>query len=457
MTREELIAAAKRKQLIEAAKYKFASTSNVAEPSLPTEEKISDTEAIARGVGQGFFGIGDEAIAALKSMTSGGKYEELVSRERELNKLAQKQSPYLYGGGMYGTNIATTFIPGLNIGKAATLGKAALQSGAMSALSAAGESEGSATDRLKSALVGGGLGLGTGAAGYKVAEGLSKIAPKLAEVATGATGREQQRKFKLGSGEELLKKGIVKFGSTPKSIADRSAKALAESSDEIGSSLSKIDKISKDQIMANLFTERAKLSGNEGNRLAIQKLDKEIEAFAKSPQARDASDVWNVKKTFESKVNWLSKKEKPNTAQANEKVAAALRNAVADVAEKQSPELAEKFAKDRATYSLLKPIKEASEREAATLQQRKIGGALDTLAAITGASYGGLTEGPQGAAKYGLGAAMLRRALVPRIPSMLAVTANQPIIQQGLQRAISTSPQATVASSYLGLLNGEYK
>jgi hypothetical protein len=71
--------------------------------------------------------------------------------------------------------------------------------------------------------VGGGVGYGLGKVvepllkpvAKKISGGLSKVSGKLAEKATGATGKQLDR-FAPGAGEELLEKGIVRFGDSPK-------------------------------------------------------------------------------------------------------------------------------------------------------------------------------------------------------------------------------------------------
>lgn len=396
---------------------------------------ISQIESGARGLGQGItFGFSDEAIAGLRRL-AGGDYDELLKEERLKNELARKANPLTYGASELGGGIATSFIPGLGVAKGASVLKNIGTAAAGGALSGVGYSEGDLEDRAKGAMVGGGVSAALGGAGSAITKGMQSLAPRLAETATGATGKELQYKFKPGSGEKLLERGTVGWFSSPKSIAKKATQELSQSSNEIGKSLEGIDQVSKDQIMANLFTERAKLAGNEANRTAISKLDKEIEAFSKSPSLRDAQDIWNVKKGYEAKVNWMARQQKPGQTQANEKVATALRRAVTDVAADQSPELAKKFAEERQLFSLYKPIKEAAERKAATIQQRDIGGMLDTIA-LTGGISGDLFGGGEGrGTAAGLGMAGLRRGIVPRIPSFAARTMYSPTLQNTILRA----------------------
>jgi hypothetical protein len=370
---------------------------------------------------------------------AGGDYDKLLAEERLKNELARKENPLTYVGSELGGGIATSFIPGVGLAKGASLARNIGAAAGMGALSGAGYSDGDLEDRAKGAGMGAGVGGALGGMGALASKGLQRLSPRLAEVATGATGKELSTKFKPGSGEALLEKGIVGWTTTPAKIAEKAEKQLAGHSAEIGNSLGKIDQISKDQIMANLFTERAKLSGNEANRKAISLLDKEIAEFAKSPKMRDAQDIWNVKKAFEGKVNWLTRQTKPGITQANEKVAGALRSAVADVAESQSPDLARKFAQERQAFSLLAPIKEAAEREAATLNQRKIGGMLDTAAGAGGTAASLLSgRGTLESLAAGGAAALARRAVTPRLPSFLAkLTGSQAAQQTALRAPVS--------------------
>lgn len=441
-------------------KAKASSNSSRQPDIIQGEEVIEDIpylESAARGAGQALFGLGDEAMAAYKAVTEpqndsgttlGERFDSFLELERARNKASQKANPKTFAGSELATNLGMTFIPGIGMAKNAGLVKNALSAAAMSGLTGFGSSEGTLEERLKEGAQSAGIGGAIGTGSTLAVKGLQKLAPKIAEVATGATGKELENKFKEGSGKELLKRNTVGWLSTPKSIAEKATKELEKSSDDIGRSLKNIDPVSKDQIMANLFTERARLLGNEANDAAIKKLDKEISVFSKSEKFRSPQDIWDVKKSYESKVNWLAKKTKPNTTQANEKVATALRNAVTDTAETQSPELAKKFAEERQLYSLYKPIKEAAEREAATLQQRKIGGMLDSAAAAGGFGYGLYKgEDPLKSAGYGLLAAGGRRLVVPRLPSFFAKAADSSAVQQPLLRL--------PVSTYRGLIKKE--
>src|ERR1700676_4865007 len=84
------------------------STTPTDEQSSEEAPEVGSAQALVRGLGQGAsFGFGDEAAAGIKSALGQGKYEDLVKKERDLDKAAAEQHPYLYHGGQIGGGLAT--------------------------------------------------------------------------------------------------------------------------------------------------------------------------------------------------------------------------------------------------------------------------------------------------------------------------------------------------------------
>lgn len=388
-------------------------------------------ESLARGAGQGLsLGFEDELRAAVMAPFSDKNYSEIRDEIRGKNESARRANPKLFMTGEIGGGVATSFVPGLNMGKAATALGAAARGAGFGALNALGTAEGDMDKQALQTAAGGALGGILGGIGQKVTKALQNKAPQLAELATGATGREQQLKFKEGSGRKLLDLGIVSWGNSPKGIAKKSAKLLEQSSDDIGKSLKALDmtniQVPKEEVISNLAQVRTSLD-DIAQKDVISKIDDVIEDFSKSQKPLTFSDVWNKKKLFEKKVNWIQKAQDPSKAQANEEIASALRMSVDNKASVLSPELATKFKAQRELYGLLKPVTEASERRASQLAQSPMGGFLD------------MTSGAIGAASSGnpllaLPAAIARRVASPRLASTLAKTADSKALQNAIQR-----------------------
>ena len=419
----------------------------------------SKLESGVRGAAQGLtFGFADEATAALDSLVGKDSYDEALKKVRDLYANAQKENPLTYGASELGGGIATSFIPGLNVAKAGTLGKAALKSAASGALLGAGTNEGTLMDKLLAAGTGGTIGAGTGALGYGFSKGMEKMSGKLAKTATGATGREQQA-FAKDSGNRLLSEKVVRFGDNAEDIAKRSKKMLTATGKEIGDSLDNIPPVPKDSVIEKLSAERAMLADKKANRLAVNKLDKEIAQFVDDPNPLiSAKDLWEDKTLYANKVNWKPKIMRTASDSAGQKadlaVVNALTNAVEDTATAANPTLMEKFAKDRSLYALLSPVNKASARRAATQNAIPWGGLLDTSAAIGGIGYSMAKDDPS----VGLntaGAILGRRYVLPRLASSAAVTLGNKAIQNTAQRGISQGVPYMTNSIWKNFNNGE--
>lgn len=131
----------------------------------------------AGGATKDFNGIQHLIVGLAKYLAgnpeAAAKYEEVVKREREANKAAEENHPYMYGGGQVAGTLATLPIGG-EAATAVALPARMIRGAAMGALvgglSGAGEGEG-ATDTAAKAITGAGVGGVIGGAAPAVVEG----------------------------------------------------------------------------------------------------------------------------------------------------------------------------------------------------------------------------------------------------------------------------------------------
>jgi hypothetical protein len=226
-----------------------AETERTAAPEAP--ETMGALEAALHGAGQGLFGMGDEIAGFTQSPTGamqtlGAKlgladdqtpeadtYKSARDFARQQATRASSERPGVFYPAMIGTGAAAAgFTGGASLPGLAAEG----------ALAGLGSSEGeTASDDLKSTALGAATApflsaagsaagralkplIGKGADVFEAIAGrLGNKAGQLAETATGAT-RVQAENFRPGTGLELLKRGLVKAGDTPESIATKTAK-----------------------------------------------------------------------------------------------------------------------------------------------------------------------------------------------------------------------------------------
>lgn len=466
----------------------------------------SELDSAGRGLAQGVsFGLRDEGAGAIESPIGGLKeiankfgadfsdedieaYRRERDASRELDAAAKEANPKSYLGGEVGGAVATSFIPGLgalNAAKGAKLGATAAAAARQGALYGLGGSEaenigGIAAD---AALGAGGGALG-GAAGYgagkvlskaakgvgnlvgKAAPSLASSAENLAVKATGATGRESE-KFADNAGRELLDRGIVKFGDSPRAIANRAGQQLDKANAVLDDTLKTLDasgvEVQIGDVIKSLQDKVKALKQDPAESGTVRKLLSIIEDI-KASSVRGAGEATEnsvtsipisaaekTKRGFNKIAgNWMDQE-----ASAGGKAAyRTYRDAVETAATDFNPELGGAFKEAKTTYGLLAPIQEAASRRANTLSQSPLGGLGDTAAAAVGG-------GPLVAA---------RRVFAPRLASSGAVTADAlskmaksapqilgkfaPIIQNATQRGT----QAVAATHFiLEQSNPEYR
>lgn len=183
------------------------------------------------GAAQGAtFGFADEGVAGLKAVydkfmkdkSFKDAYRTRLLEERENLKRAQ-ENPKSYMAGLMGGGVATGFIPGLgwaNIGKAGTLGRQALQAGALGGLAGAGASESGVDDLgglAKDVLTGATVGAATQGV-------LGKGSQMLKRAPAVAADKAAERAVKAATGQNI--KGLRNIAKTTHASAGDVDKAL---------------------------------------------------------------------------------------------------------------------------------------------------------------------------------------------------------------------------------------
>lgn len=401
----------------------------------------SQLESSLRGAAQGaFFGFADEATAAAEALFSDKSYDQARDESRAAYDAAQAANPATFMAGNIGGSLATSFIPGLgvlNAAKGATtagrVGIAAAQGG----LSALGSSKAeNALEMARDTAIGGATGAAFQGIGEKVigplvskAGGALQSASKnLTERAVGATGK-QASKFQPGTGEFLLKNKLVGFGDTPADIAEKISKFKNNAGEKIGSSLQRLDDqgamASIDDIVESLQAKIVELEKSSGNKRLIRQIQDEIDDLHGQGNSMPLSLAEESKKNYAGSVNY-------NSAEVDKKGATHLASVFRDEVEKKAaaadPELAKIFMENKKNFGLLAPVEEAAVARGLQQANTPALGMNDLLA--MGAS---ITAGDPTA---GIGGAVLRRGIAPRIFSSSAITA------QAIGNTLRKNPQA---------------
>ncbi len=363
-------------------------------------------------------------------------YKSSRDNSRAMDAQAQERSPKTFLGGEVSGALAASLIPGLNAGKGAGLIETSLRSGAQGLMTGAGASNAESIGQIaKDAATGTGYGILGGAAGYGLGKGIEKgaslfgrgaqgaanalneTAENLALKSTGATGREAQ-KFAPNAGRELLDRGLVQFGDDAERIAERIGDANDAAGSAIQSALKKLDAqgvtASQDNVIRKLEEQILELSQDPSQAGVVKQLRGTIDEIIATGESNiPISHAEKIKRGYnnKSKLNWAD----PEKSQAGKNAYLGYMDEVERAALEADPSLAGQFMEGKKTYGLLKPIQDAANRRASTLNQSPLGGLLDTAAA-------GFGEVAKGGA--GIPVALARRGIMPRVASMGAVTAD---------------------------------
>lgn len=373
----------------------------------------------AHGVLGGFY---DEINAGLE--TAGGllgDYPAARQKYRDLLEETKKQYPKT----SLVSNLAGS-VAGLgkfsNSAKGAALASGLAGLGESKADLTKGEYGAGAADALLSAGVGL-LGYGAGKGLEKVVQGARPAANWMAEKATGAT-RTLAKKFKKGTGQELLDRGLIKFGDTATKVGERAQGAMSSAQEGLSSALTKLDdagvRIDTDDIIGSVdkrISELDKLAGTKPAARQLEKIKEDlVAAMGSGPQL--PSTVEAQKRSFKGAFKTLDQDRNTATKEAYR----GLMDATESAAQKYDPAVAKAFKTEKESYGLLKPVVKAGEEATQTAKQRLMGGLLDTTALGAGALTG---DSNSERASHGLATAAAMRLLRNRGASSSAVTLNQ--------------------------------
>lgn len=279
--------------------------------------------------------------------------------------------------------------------------------------------------------------------GQAIGKGISKTygaaadyfsgkAAKLAEQATGATGKQVLDNFADDAGRELIDRGIVRFGDTQAKVAERARAAMDTSNKAIDSSLEALDKkgavVNTNQIYQKIMDRAKELGKSSATQdLAVQ-MEKQADNLVKSAEANGWETNFPVSKGELEKREFRRQAgdwRKPDSNEVGKEMYQIWRGAVEDAATKADPHLADAFKEAKETYGLMSPIAEAAERRAAVTNQHQGVGLLDLESMRTGAeagtaigyAVGGSTGAAIGAGTGAVVAPFARRFVAPRISS----------------------------------------
>lgn len=311
-------------------------------PEAPKSD-VGILESLLRGGAQGAsMGFADELTAAGEAAFTDKTYDQARAESRANYEAAQKSNPLAYGAGEFGGGAATALVPGLNVGKAATLGGAALKGALMGAgqgaLNIAGSSDNAsdiASDIMDSpgtmalSTIGGGAGglLSGGKNGLLASD--MEFTNKLKKGFELGKNRPDINVFTEGGRKAILEEG----GDLATDLLRTAKSDLSEVGSELGELRKQIN-ISPDDMagvsksvdgMSDLLPEKA------FNKSQIQKVaapqesmlvDAAGDALPSKPVSLDASDAQTLRKNWEAQDKALSMKgmRSPELAEAIQKL-----------------------------------------------------------------------------------------------------------------------------------------
>jgi hypothetical protein len=270
-------------------------------PAAPGTPPPGYLESLARGAGQGvslgfadeIAGAGGAGVDALqKGSLSDVVADYIANRDkyRQGDAAAEAANPKTFLAGNIGGGLATAAIPGLNIGRAATLGGRVAGAAGLGALAAAGGSHADLTQGDVGGLArDAAIGAGTGAIlqrGMETIPGLlsGETAENLAVRhlrPTAQTARALGPDKLRDIGREALDSGSIKFGGT----VGETAAALADHASEAGALKGEILGASTAQASPFDIAQRFKdevidpLRGTEANKDLVSSLEKKMQGF----------------------------------------------------------------------------------------------------------------------------------------------------------------------------------
>lgn len=307
---------AAHKQLQAARPIREAAAAESAAPYQDNAEKTWQAEAALRGGMQGItLGASDEIQAGLSTaakvaMGKNASYEKELEATRAREKLAAQEWPKTALASNVAGGIATSFIPGLNAAKSASVLGAIGKTAAIGATAGFLGGEG-ADDRISKAQIGGALGGALGAAGQALSKGAGALAnqddaamavaksviPKgaldvgktyangLADDVARLTGHSPKFTAEQGLqqfGKDLIKGGYVKAGQSVYEAKAKVVNDLDEAGQALGGFLRELDSrvpeglIDPAKVFSSLQKTLGKTIRGAGDRLKVQQSAKAL-------------------------------------------------------------------------------------------------------------------------------------------------------------------------------------
>lgn len=456
----------------------------------------SKIEAALEGFGEGatlgylnnLQALAEKPVTAIGNLITGNDVEadDYVTARDSYNRRQaelQKENPGSFAAGQVAGTIASS-IPVAKAAQGATVAARALQGAGAGAIYGAAqntsEQEGEVgnldlmergINSFAGGLMGAGSSLGVdalakgaGAAGKglnaarnKAGNYFKKGAEDLIENATGAT-RKQAENYKEGTGRFLLDNKLAGFGDTAEDIAEKTGRAIKSAEDKIDSSLRALDErgvtVSQDKIVENLQKRIEILKEDPSQASLVKNLEGILDDVINTGKSEvKLSAAEQTKRGYNTSARmWDNPKGGPGK-QADKMAYRAYKESVEEAAQAADPAIAETFKKGKSEFGLLNPVVDAAEKRAKQLNQSPLGGLLDTTAILGGAMT---TDDPLSGGLAGLGAAIARRKISPRMASSLAVTfdgvAKKLLQQPRMAQMAKVDPQGFKAAVF-GMIN----
>lgn len=223
--------------------------------SLGTVDNLAGVLDAIKGAGSD--ALKGEFSKAINNLS--GRYEAGKRAYQREDDAAWDQNPVSYGAGYAGGTAASMAVPGLNVAKGASMGKAALQAGALGTVGGLGAGTDLGSEAtLSSALIGTGLGIAGGALGQKfggrATDSIRNSAERnanefaarsvgLAENARATKGVNQLPGGVQQFGADLRKMGVVTPTASKQEILDRVLSAKRAAGKTIGGVTETLDSL----------------------------------------------------------------------------------------------------------------------------------------------------------------------------------------------------------------------
>jgi hypothetical protein len=393
--------------------------------------KVSKLESGLRGAAQGAtLGYSDEIVggaeAAYRKLTGDTRplseiYETARNESRLANKEAQEANPGIYTTGGIGGSLATMLIPGVNVAKGASIGRAALQGAGIGGVAGAGASdeELASMEALKDIASGAALGGAFGAAGQAIGKAVG--AQSADEIASGLKGKaEEQAARALGAERGTIKKlgmdkvrqigrygideGIVSPLASTDDLISRNTGSMQKAGSEMNKVFSQIDEAGASTFNPKVAAKRMSDELGDFYRDPINKgetaqFDNIIESILnRGPNDMPIKEAQLLKEKIGKVANWknnIAPTDKERMARDAYKLINNYLDESVDVSADimNSPRFTEQLKQARKTYSAGKGAEELLTNKQAREQGNKMFGLTDSIIAGGGIAASPATGG----------------------------------------------------------------